>query len=580
MIQRISKTIRTKYTDIFFMSLFATIAETVLQLIIPLLMSNIIDLGIVSGNRQMIFQQGALMIALALLSLGLGLASARFSAVLGNGVGTELRDAQFRHIQHFSFAQIDRFSTGSLITRMTSDVTAVQQAITMGMRMLVRTPIMIIVAMFLAFSISRELSAVFFYSIPILFAIIGVLLVLVAPRFTRLQKQIDKLNTAIQENLSGIRVVKSFVRADYESEKFDERNQKLWEVTEKASAIMVIAMPLVQMVIFGSTIAILWLGGHAVYRGALPIGKLATFLSYVNQILFSVIMMSVMLIVVSRSAASGKRIAEVLREEEEFDEVQMHGDEVISDGSLSFEEVSFRYHKDGHRNILEDISFRIHSGGTLGIIGRTGSGKSTLVQLIPRLYEVDTGTIRVGGKDIHSVSPVALRDAVSMVLQKNTLFSGTIRENLQWGNEKADDATLMRAAEMAGAAEFIRRFSEGLDTMLEQDGRNLSGGQRQRLTITRALLTEPKILILDDSTSAVDMATERNIQEALETSLPGMTKIIIAQRISSVQNADKILVIEEGKIACEGTHEELIKTCDIYESIYRSQTWEEGANVS
>jgi ATP-binding cassette subfamily B multidrug efflux pump len=284
--------------------------------------------------------------------------------------------------------------------------------------------------------------------------------------------------------------------------------------------------------------------------------------------------------VVSRSAASGKRIAEVLREEEEFDEVQMHGDEVISDGSLSFEDVSFRYHKDSHRNILEDISFRIHSGGTLGIIGRTGSGKSTLVQLIPRLYEVDTGTIRVGGKDIRSVSPVALRDAVSMVLQKNTLFSGTIRENLQWGNEKADDATLMRAAEMAGAAEFIQRFSEGLDTMLEQDGRNLSGGQRQRLTIARALLTEPKILILDDSTSAVDMATERDIQEALEKSLPGMTKIIIAQRISSVQNADKILVIEEGKIAGEGTHEELIKTCDIYESIYRSQTWKEGANVS
>ncbi len=580
MIKRISQTVRSRYSGVLFLSLFATIAETVLQLLIPLLMSDIIDLGIVTGDRSMIFRQGALMIGLSILSLLLGVGAARFSAIVGNGVGAELRDAQFRHIQEFSFAQIDRFSTGSLITRLTSDVMAIQRAITMGLRMMVRTPIMVIVAMFFAFSISRELSAVFFYSIPLLLAIIGVLLVIVAPRFTKLQQSIDKLNTAVQENLSAIRVVKSFVRADHESEKFDRSNKNLWDVTENALSIMIIAMPLVQLVIFGSTIAILWLGGNAVFGGRLPIGKLATFLSYVNQILFSVIMMSMMLIMISRSAASGKRISEVLKEDKEFEEETWDATATIADGSLTFKDVSFRYHKDAHRNVLEHISFSVDSGMTLGIIGRTGSGKSSLVQLIPRLYEIDEGIIEVGGKDIRSVSPTLLRAAVSMVLQKNTLFSGTIRENLQWGHENATDEQLMKAAQMAGAAEFIERFADGLDTMLEQDGRNLSGGQRQRLTIARALLTEPKILILDDSTSAVDMATERSIQSALEESLPGMTKIIIAQRIASVQNADKIIVLEEGKVVCEGTHDELIETCDIYESIYRSQTWEEADNVS
>lgn len=580
MIKRIITTVRSKYKGVLFFSLFSTIAETVLQLIIPLLMSDIIDLGIVAGNQTVVLQQGAWMIVLSIVSLLFGLASSRFSAILGNGVGTELREAQFRHIQEFSFAQIDRFSTGSLITRLTSDVMAIQRSITMGMRMLVRAPIMIVVAMFLALSISRELSSVFFYSIPLLLGIIGVFLFLVSPRFSQMQRRIDRLNTAIQENVGGIRVVKSFVRADFESEKFDKRNRDLWQVTERAFALIVIALPLTQLVIFGSTIAILWLGGGAVYRGTLPIGKLATFLSYVNQILFAVIMMSMMLIMISRSVASGKRISEVLQEEKEFSTADGEQTGEVGEGSLSFEHVSFRYHKDSQRNVLEDIHFSIPSGSTLGIIGRTGSGKSTLVQLIPRLYERDSGNILVGGKDIRSYSPDTLRKSVSMVLQKNTLFSGTIRENLQWGNACADDEAMWKALEMAGAAEFIRRFPEGLDKVLEQNGKNLSGGQRQRLTIARALISEPMILILDDSTSAVDMETERTIQTALEEKLPGLTKIIIAQRIASVQHADKILVLEEGSIACEGTHEELMEHCEMYESIYRSQTWEEGEHVS
>lgn len=575
MLRRISEMIREKYMGLLGLSLLSTVVETVLQLIIPLLMATIIDDGVVAGNRDVIFWQGALMVGLALVSLLLGIASASFSSRFGSGVGADLRKAQFSKIQEFSFAQIDHFSTGSLITRLTSDINAVQNAVTMGLRMLVRTPIMIVVAMVLAYSISPELSGVFLFSIPALFVIVGILLVLIAPRFTQMQQSVDNINTATQENLSGIRVVKSFVREEHEEAKFDRRNVALRDVTERAFTIMVIAMPLVQLVIFGTTIAILWLGGNQVYQGILPIGQLATFLSYVNQILFSVIMMAMMMIMLSRSVASGKRIGEVLSQEPEFTPEDWSGSATPVDGSLSFENVSFRYHKEAERSVLENIHFSIPSGSTLGIIGRTGSGKSTLVQLIPRLYEADSGRIRVGGKDIREISPRVLRRAVSMVLQKNTLFSRTIRENLLWGNEEASEQELLFAAEMAGALEFIQRFPDGLDTELEQDGKNLSGGQRQRLTIARALLARPSILILDDSTSAVDMATERKIQSALEEELAGMSKIIIAQRIASVQHADKILVLEEGKILCEGTHEELIKSCELYASIYRSQIWEE-----
>lgn len=544
--------------------------EAVFELLIPLVMSYIVDVGIRNRDVNYTIQMGIIMVLLAVVALVLGIGAARFAAVAGQGFGAELREAQFRKIQSYSFKNIEKFSTASLITRLTSDVNALQMSVTIGMKILVRSPFMLIFALVIAVTISAKLALVFAVAIPILGISLFLIISRVKPYFTKLQERTDDMNLTVQENLTGIRVVKSFVRQTFEKSKFNKSNEELMKASERAFSLTVLNMPIMQLVIFSTIIAILWFGGNMVSVGELEVGKLTSFLTYVNQILMSLMMLSFIFIMISRSIACGKRILEVLEEEPEIIDDSSHSYQVES-GDVIFENVYFKYDEGSEEYNLSNINLNIKSGQTIGIIGGTGSAKSTLVQLIPRLYDVASGSVKVGGHDVREYKLDTLRDAVAMVLQKNTLFSGSIAENLRWGDEKATDEDLIFASKAACAHEFIGTFEDGYDTHIEQGGVNVSGGQKQRLTIARALLKKPKILILDDSTSAVDTATDAKIREAFRTELKDTTKIMIAQRISSIQDADQIIVLEDGKITNIGNHQELMKDSEIYRDVYESQ---------
>lgn len=551
-------------------------SEAVFELLLPLVMADIVGTGIPSGDTGYILTRGALMVGMALLSMSLGIGSAFLSSRVGQGFGANLRQAQYDHIQAFSFRNIEKFSTASLVTRLTNDCNMLQMSLMMSMRLLVRAPVMLVSALVLAVSISLKLSRVFLVALPLLLVLILLIVRHVSPMFSAFQERTDGVNLVVQENLSAIRVVKSFVREDYEREKFKKRNDDLRNIAERAFGFVVMNMPIMMLITYGTIIAVMWYGTPLVQGGELDVALLSTFFTYITQVLMSLMMVSMIMMMVTRAIACGKRVAEVL------DEVPDIADETgstcaVSDGSVDFDHVYFKYNDGAEKWNLRDIDLHIKSGMTVGIIGATGSAKSTLVQLIPRLYEAQEGTVRVGGRPVRDYSMEHLRDAVSMVLQKNTLFSGSIRENLLWGDENASDADIEAACEAACASEFIHRMPDGYDTDLGQGGVNVSGGQKQRLCIARAILKKPKVLILDDSTSAVDTATDAKIRAAFRTQLPDTTKIIIAQRIISVMDADLIVVMDDGAIVDMGTHDQLMAASEIYRDVYQSQ--QEGASI-
>ncbi|MPW27125.1 ATP-binding cassette domain-containing protein [Alkalibaculum sp. M08DMB] len=568
----------SKYKKQFNLGCICTGLEAVFELLIPLVMAYIVDIGIRNRDIEYTIKMGLLMFLLSLIALGLGLASARLSSIAGQGFGAELREAEFNKIQTYSFKNIEKFSTASLITRLTGDVHTMQMSVTMGMRMLIRAPIMLVCALTLSFYLNAELAIVFAVAIPILAFSLFLIIRKVRPYFTDLQEKTDGLNITVQENLIGIRVVKSFVRGIFEKKKFNKSNEEMMQASERAFGLVVLNMPVMQMIMFSTIIAILWFGGNMVFSGNLLVGRLISFLAYVNQILFSLMMISMMFMMATRSVACAKRILEVLEEIPDIEDDNNNYDYEVKNGDVKFTNVTFRYYEDSSENNLTDINLDIESGQTIGIIGGTGSGKTTLAQLIPRLYDVTRGSVEVGGYDVRSYKLETLRNAVAMVLQNNTLFSGTIRENLKWGNAHASDKQIEAASKIACADEFINRFPDKYDTMLEQGGVNLSGGQRQRLTIARAILKQPKVLILDDSTSAVDTSTDAKIRQSFKRELKDTTKIIIAQRISSVYDADQIIVLDDGKISDIGNHSQLIKKNEIYQDVYKSQ--QEGVGFS
>lgn len=548
--------------------------EAIIELLIPLVMADIVDKAIPSNNMPYTIKLGIMMVIMALVSFTFGILLSRFAAIAGQGIGANLRQAQYEKIQTYSFNNIEKFSTASLITRLTTDITAVQNSITMGVKLLVRAPVMLIVAIILSISISPKLALIFAVSLPILILSIGTLVKKVGPLFGVMQKKVDKMNTLVQENLIGVRVVKSFVRAEKEKEKFKEGNEGLKETATKSFGLMVLAMPIMQGIIFSSIIAILWFGGHMVYEGSLTVGKLTSFIAYSTQILISLMLVAMALMMISRSISSAKRILEVLEEEADIVDGESNVS-IVKNGDIEFRNVSFKYEDDSEEYNLENISINIKSGETIGIIGGTGSAKTSLVQLIPRLYDANNGEVLVGGVNVKDYNIETLRNEVAMVLQKNTLFSGSVIDNLRWGNENATMEEIEHACKIACVDEFIDRLPGRYDMDLGQGGVNVSGGQKQRLCIARAILKKPKVLILDDSTSAVDTATDSKIRTAFKEDLKDTTKIIIAQRINSVKDADKIIVMDDGKISAMGTHEELMVSSEIYKDVYNSQ--QEGA---
>ena len=552
-------------------------SEAVFELLLPLVMADIVGVGIPAGDTAYILRRGVLMVFMALVSMALGISAAFLSSRAGQGFGANLRQAQYNHIQEYSFRNIEKFSTASLVTRLTNDCSMLQMSLMMGMRLLVRAPVMLVSALVLAISISLELSRVFLVAMPLLLVLIVFVITRVSPLFTGLQERTDAVNLVVQENLSAIRVVKSFVREGYEEQKFKKRNDALRATAEKAFGFVVINMPLMMLITYGAIIAVMWYGAPLVQSGALDVALLSTFFTYITQVLMSLMMVSMIMMMLTRAIACGKRVVEVLEEQPDITDKDADFSLQVADGSVDFDHVFFKYSEGSEKWNLQDIDLHIPSGATVGIIGGTGSAKSTLVQLIPRLYEASEGTVRVGGRPVKAYAMEHLRNAVSMVLQKDTLFSGTIRENLLWGDANASEEEIEAACEAACAAEFIRRMPQGLDTDLGQGGVNVSGGQKQRLCIARAILKKPKVLILDDSTSAVDTATDAKIRQAFRTQLPDTTKIIIAQRMISVMDADLIVVMDDGKIADMGTHEELMKTSEIYRDVYQSQ--QEGVGV-
>lgn len=560
--------------------------EAVFELLIPLVMSDIVDIGIASGDRTFILQKGGLMVVMALVSLCFGIGAAVCSSVAGQGFGANLRRAEYDHIQEYAFSNIEKFSTASLVTRLTNDVNNMQMTLMFSMRLLVRAPVMLVSALFLSISISYQLSNVFLVALPLLIVAVAVILTQVNPMFRSLQEKTDALNLVVQENLAGIRVVKSFVREDYEEQKFAKRNRDLKGTSEKAFGTVVVNMPIMMLIVYGTIIAVMWFGGKMVYAGTLEAGKLITFFTYITQIMMSLMMVSMVFMMLTRSVACAKRIVEVLDEvpaitdggaETDVDEGGNEAPAAVRDGGVDFDHVSFKYDPASPEWILRDIDLHIRSGQTVGILGGTGSAKTTLVSLIPRLYEATEGAVSVGGRPVKAYTMEHLRDAVSVVLQKNTLFSGTIRENLLWGDPHASEEELWAACRAACADEFLERMPDGLDTDLGQGGVNVSGGQKQRLCIARAILKKPKVLILDDSTSAVDTATDAKIRSAFANELKDTTKIIIAQRVTSVCEADLILVMDGGRIVARGTHGELMESCDIYREVYQSQ--QEGVSI-
>lgn len=578
------------YRVYILLGILCSAGEAVLELMLPKAMSNIVDYGIGgnggAGDRSYILAMGLKMVLMALICLALGVGAAALAAKAGMGFGANVRDAEYRQVQRFSFSNIEHFSTASLITRLTNDVSSVQMTLMMGMRMLVRAPVMLITALVMALRISLQLSQIFLVILPLLALMVFIVLRYVGPFFTSLQKATDGLNLVVQEDLNAIRVVKSFVREDREKEKFFQRSETLRQTAERAFGFVVTFIPMVNLIMGGTIVSIMWLGGHYVAGGQMLSGDLLAFFTYASEILMSLMMVAMVMMVLTRSIACGKRIVEVLEEQPEITDddavKEITGDGTkrelaLSDGSIRFDHVYFKYHPDSAEWNLTDIDFSIASGMTVGILGGTGSAKSTLVSLIPRLYEATEGAVYVGGHNVKDYTMETLREGCAMVLQKNTLFSGTIRDNLRWGDENATDQEMEAACRMACADEFISRMPDGYDTRIEQGGTNVSGGQKQRLCIARAILRKPKVLILDDSTSAVDTATDAKIRAALKEALPGSTKLIIAQRISSVMDADMILVLDDGKISGIGTHDQLMASNQIYREVYQSQ--QEGVSI-
>lgn len=547
------------------------IGEVVLELLIPLYMGKIVDIGISGGDMHYVLVTGGKMVMFAGLSLLCGALAARLAAVASMGLGARVREAMYKNIQTFSFANIDKFSTASLVTRMTTDVTTVQNMYQMMLRMFFRAPLQFVCAMFMSFSISPRVSKVFLYVIPLILVTLVIFGPIAMKRFKKMFEMFDGLNASVQENLIAIRVVKAFVRGDHEKKKFKDANDRLMQAAVSAEKLMVIAQPLMMIAMFGTILAISYISSTYIVAGEMEIGAFATILQYIMQILMSVIMVAMMFVMYVMSRASASRIQEVLDETPDINDDRADPALKVENGEVVFRDVSFKYNKDGEKNVVDHADFTIHSGETIGVIGGTGSAKTTLVSLIPRLYDVTEGEVFVSGHNVKDYTIEELRESVSMVLQNNVLFSGTIAENLRWGDENATDEELVAACKSAQAHDFISTFPDGYNTDLGQGGVNVSGGQKQRLCIARALLKKPKILILDDSTSAVDTFTDSKIREAFKNDIPNTTKIIIAQRISSVEDADKIIVLDNGKIADMGTHEELLSRSPIYSEVYYSQ---------
>ena len=545
--------------------------EAVMDILLPTIMAFIIDLGIEKGDMNAIVKYGLLTFAVAAIALLLGVLAGKYAAEASTGFAGNLRDAMYENIQHYSFSNIDKFSTAGLVTRMTTDVTNLQNAFQMMERMCVRAPVHLVFALIMAFSIGGPLTLIFVVAIAFLLAVLASIMVPTFKIFDRVFKNYDNLNSSVQENVSAIRVVKSFVREGFENEKYTKACEGLYQQFVNAESRLSFNNPAMLTAIYGCNIALSWFGAKYILHGALTTGQLNALFGYIMNILMALMMLSMAFVMISMSAASAKRIVEVLDEKTDLPPAKAPVQEV-KDGSIRFDHVTFKYKHGSGQPVLNDITFDIKPGETLGIIGGTGSAKSSLVQLIPRLYDAETGTVSVGGVDVRDYNLDVLRHEVSMVLQKNVLFSGTILDNLRWGNENASEEECIRVAKLACADEFIERFPDKYNTWIEQGGSNVSGGQKQRLTIARALLRKPKVLILDDSTSAVDTATDAKIRKAFREEIPGTTKIIIAQRISSVQDADRILVLDNGKIDGLGTHEELLKTNAIYQEVYNSQT--------
>ena len=560
------------YLPAFIIGPLMMIVEVIGEVVLPKLMANIINVGMANESVGYITGTGAFMILVALLMMEGGVGGAYFGAKAAVSFAADLRKDAFDKVQTFSFANLDQFSTGSLVTRLTNDITQVQNLINMALRMMLRAPGMLIGALIMAFVMNAELAVIVLIVIPILVGAIAVLIKIAFPKFKIMQKKLDALNSNIQEMLTNVRVIKSFVRGDYEEKKFAASNEDLKQTSLGAFKTIIIVMPLMMLMMNGTTLAVVWFGGRQIIVGNMQVGDLTAFTTYIVQILMSLMMLAMVILQSSRALASLSRIREIFDTEVDLnDEHCKEPDKIVSSGRVEFRDVSFRYYKENKEAVLSHISFAVKSGQTLGIIGSTGSGKTTLVQMIPRLYDVDEGEVLVDGVNVKDYTLENLREGVGMVLQKNVLFSGSILENLMWGDENASMEEVRKAAQAAQADGFVSSFTGGYEMDLGQGGVNVSGGQKQRLCIARALLKKPKILILDDSTSAVDTATEAKIRESFAGELKNTTKIIIAQRISSVQEADEIMVLDDGKIVGFGKHEDLLASCEAYQEIYYSQ---------
>ena len=569
MIKQLAKCVREFKKDAL-LTPFFVILEVVMEVVIPTVMALLIDRGIDAGNLNEIWKYGLILVACAMLALVFGALAGTYAARGSAGFARNLRHDMYYAVQDFSFSNIDRFSTSSIVTRLTTDVTNVQNAFQMITRIAVRCPIMLVFSLIMAFRINSDVAWVFLAVLPVLAIGLGILMKIVSPVFTRVFQTYDRMNTVVQENLTGIRVVKSYVREEYETEKFKGVSGLLYREFSKAQKTMACAMPLMQFCMYACILLISWFGARLIVGGSMTTGELTSLFSYIMQILMSLMMVAMVFVMITMSRASAKRISEVLSEQPDLHDPEKPVTEVKS-GDISFEHVSFSYKGDHSKFALRDVSLDIKAGQTIGILGGTGAAKSTLVQLIPRLYDVTEGSVKVGGVDVRAYHLDTLRSEVAMVLQKNVLFSGTIKENLRWGNENATDDELKRVCQLAQADEFISQMPDGYDTHIEQGGSNVSGGQKQRLCIARALLKKPKILILDDSTSAVDTKTDALIRRAFAEEIPDTTKIIIAQRVSSVQDADQIIIMDNGHIDAVGTHDSLLASNQIYQEVYRQQ---------